>query len=349
MSKFFKALQQAELERALRKQADPQVGEPDSSPTPQATEPDVVSESASPSSMGAATPRQEIDWSPSEPTLDLGRERDSVAEEIPRGIDRHLVSLLEPTSFEAEQYRTLRHLVEQLHKNADLHVVAITSPTNGDGKTITSINLAGSLAQAPKARVLLVEADLRRPSIVRYLGLGHASDNGLVDAILNPNLSLEKVSTSCPAFNLTVVPAGNAPASSYEVLKSPRLEELLNEARRRYDYIVLDTPPLIPLPDCRLLWKLVDGFLLVVAAHKTPRRLLEEAFSVLDPAKIAGLVFNGDDRPLAGYYHTYDKYDDHRQNGREDSLDRTGGRLSQLLRRALSRIPSPPKGGRGRG
>src|SRR5262249_36242996 len=89
------------------------------------------------------------------------------------------------------------------------------------------------------------------------------------------------------------------------VLKLPRVGELLAAARQAYDFIVLDTPPLVAIPDCRVIEKWVDGFLVVVAAHKTPRKLLEEALNVTEPAKVIGLVFNGDDRPLSGYSYGY--------------------------------------------
>ena len=74
------------------------------------------------------------------------------------------------------------------------------------------------------------------------------------------------------------------------------------EARKAYDYIIVDTPPLVAVPDCRVLANVVDGFLVVVTAHRTPKRLLEDALNVLEPAKTIGLVYNGDERPLSGYY-----------------------------------------------
>ena len=86
-------------------------------------------------------------------------------------VDEHLVSLLDPTCFESEQYRALRQLMEHLRKAAELGVVAISSPGDGDGKTTTAINLAGALAQAPDARVLLIDADLRRSAVLGRLGL----------------------------------------------------------------------------------------------------------------------------------------------------------------------------------
>jgi len=212
------------------------------------------------------------------------------------------VSLLSPTTFEAEQYRTLRHMIEQLHASAQLSVVACTSPAGGDGKTTTAINLAGALAQAPDMKILVIDADLRRPTVAQTLTLGADAGPGLVGAILNRNLTLEDVVRHRPPFNLSIIPAGRMSTNPYELLQSPRLAEILDEARRCYDYVVVDTPPLVSIPDCRAIARCVDGFLVVVAAHRTPRKLLEEALTVVDPAKIIGLVFNCDDRPLGGYY-----------------------------------------------
>lgn len=297
MSKFFKALDQAQRDRAL-KQSRP----PLASPAREAT--------AAP--MAAA---QVLDESPVTSVPAPARERVAssspharrpapppLAPEPSQGVDDHLVSLVTPAAFEAEQYRALRHIVEQRHKSSGLSVLGVSSPAVGDGKTTTAINLAGALAQAPEARVLLVEADLRRPSIGGMLGFGEMMGRGLVHAILDPTLSLGQVVRSRPPYNLDVILAGQIPPSPYEILKSPRLGELLDAARAQYDYVILDTPPLVALQDCRVIARWVDGLVIVVAAHRTPRRLVDEALSVLDPAKIIGLIFNGDD-PLLSLDH----------------------------------------------
>jgi capsular exopolysaccharide synthesis family protein len=219
-------------------------------------------------------------------------------------LDERLVSLVRPTSFEAEQYRVLRHFVETMRKDIQLHVVAVTSPGVGDGKTTTAINLAGALAQAPEARILLVDVDLRRPAVARQLGLEHWRP-GFLEVLAGPELRLEDAVQRLPRFNLSVLPAGGNAGAPYEALKSPRLEELLEQARQRYDYVVLDAPPFVPVPDCRLIASFVDGFFLVVAAHRTPRKELAETFGLMDPAKVVGLVFNGDDAPRSTYYDLY--------------------------------------------
>jgi capsular exopolysaccharide synthesis family protein len=203
-----------------------------------------------------------------------------------------------------------------------------------DGKTTTAINLAGALAQAPDARVLLIDADLRRPSVARLLALGGSHGPGLVNAILDPNLTLEQIARPRPPFNLSVITAGQAPPSPYEVLKSPRLGELLEEARRRYDYIVVDAPPLCPVQDCRVIAHWVDGFLLVVTAHHTPRRLVEDALNVVERGKMLGFVFNGDDQPPSGFYGYYGYYG----AGPQAAPESPNGHGRARLNRAVTRV-----------
>ena len=221
--------------------------------------------------------------------------------------EEHLVSLLAPRSFEAEQYRVLGHVIEDMHRDMGLRMIAITSPAVGDGKTTTAINLAGTLAQSSEARVLLVDADLRRHSVEEQFRLLDAERPGLAEAIVNADLTLADVTQPMPQFNLSVLPAGRC-EDAYETLKSERLADLFGEARDLYDYVVVDTPPVIPLPDCRALAKWVDGFVMIVAAHKTPQRLIEEALRVLDPAKLIGIVFNRNDRRMSDSYGYYGAY-----------------------------------------
>jgi capsular exopolysaccharide synthesis family protein len=233
------------------------------------------------------------------------------------GIDGHLVSLLAPDSFAAEQFRMLAHAVAERGKG----VVAVSSPAVGEGKTVTAINLAGALAQAPGARVLLVDADLRRPSVAPYLGLDHSTSRGLVDAVLDPGLSLVDIVAGCPSFNLEVVPAGRPVPVPYKLLSSTRLDQLLDDARRQYDHVVLDLPPVVGLPDCRVISRCLDGLLLVVAAHKTSRPLLTEALRALESTKVIGLAFNGDDGLHDGYSDHY-----HRSPGTRGATADRGGR-----------------------
>jgi capsular exopolysaccharide synthesis family protein len=223
-------------------------------------------------------------------------------------VAEQLVSLVSPSSVEADQYRALRHTIERLHRDSGLHVIAVTSPGAGEGKTVTTLNLAASLAQSPDTRVLVIDADLHRPSVGAYLGLDSGSRPGLADVIRSDSAGFGDSIRHIGRFNLSIVLAGDVESGAYELLNSGRMETLVGEARKSFDYVLIDTPPVVPLPDSRLLTRWVDGFLIVVAAHKTPRKALAEALTLVDSAKTIGLVFNGDDRPLSPYSSYYGYY-----------------------------------------
>jgi capsular exopolysaccharide synthesis family protein len=222
-----------------------------------------------------------------------------------RRFDSHLVSLTSPSSFAAEQYQGLRLTVERLGRARNAQTLAVTSPAAGDGKTVTAINLAAALARGSEARVLLIDADLRRPSVARQLGIADADSRGLADLIAGDDVALDQVATQIEPYTLWVVRAGVVKSSVHQLLRSPRLERVLALARERFDYVVVDTPPLLPVFDSTLLARTMDGVLMVVSANRTPRKLLGEALNLLDPAKVLGIVFNQDERPLFGYYDSY--------------------------------------------
>ncbi len=211
-----------------------------------------------------------------------------------------------PQAYAAEQYRVLSHIVQQVGK-LDKRLIAITSPVAGDGKTTTSINLAATLAQSSGSRILLVDADLRRGSLGEQLGFGRSAGPGLAGAIATP-CSLESVVRRRPGLSFAVLPAGVCPPMPYEALRSGRMGEILAEARQQFDHVLLDTPPVVPVADLRGLSEWLDGIFLVVSAHVTPRGLLDEALSAMDPEKVLGLVYNGDDLALSRQYRSYYSY-----------------------------------------
>src|SRR5688500_9666757 len=126
----------------------------------------------------------------------------------PHPVDE-LVSLIAPSSLEADQYRMLRHAVERLHQDAGCQVFGITSAGAGDGKTVTTLNLAGSLAQSAGTRVLVVCADLHRETATRYLGLAEGAP-GLAEAIANEQYELSQVVRRLEDLNLSILPAGTS-------------------------------------------------------------------------------------------------------------------------------------------
>ena len=209
-------------------------------------------------------------------------------------LDDHLVSLLEPTSHAAEQYRAVRLAIETFRHERGTRSVGITSPGRGDGRTITALNLAGALAQAPDARVVLVEADLRHPGAAKALGL--PTPRGLSSYLLDANMSVDAVIARPAGVAFAVVPAGASSSMPYELLKSPRLAGLLAALRDRFDYVVLDTPPVLPYPDVGILRDLVDGFVVVVRANRTPREMLRDCMNVVGRQRGLGVIFNDDER-----------------------------------------------------
>jgi capsular exopolysaccharide synthesis family protein len=221
-----------------------------------------------------------------------------------QSIDPRLVSLTRPASLEAEQYQTLRLNLQRLKNANDTRTIAMTSPTSGDGKTLTAINLAGALARESAARVLLVEADLRRPTMAAQLGIKANRTPGLAEVVMNAGVALTDA-VQPMEFGFSVITAGTPVVPVHEVFNASRWGVVLQEARALYDYVILDTPPVLPVSDCRLLRPHVDGLLLVIAAHKTPRTSVEEALNLLDSAAVLGIVLNRDDHPMFRYHRQY--------------------------------------------
>jgi capsular exopolysaccharide synthesis family protein len=223
-------------------------------------------------------------------------------------VDAHLVALVSPSSFDAEPYRILLSRLERVRAGRPSLAVAVTSAAPNEGKTTTSINLAAMLARLPGSSVLLLDADLRRPSVAKRIGLVDEADPGLARVLGHPELVVDDAVLPWPPLPLSVLAVDTRESLPLEVLHSPAFGALVHAARRAYRYVIVDTPPVVALPDARTLSTLVDGFLLVVRAGVTPRSLLAEALEALEPEKVMGLVFNGDKRPFDGYYGRYKSY-----------------------------------------
>lgn len=317
MSRIFQALERAERERTVHKQR---------------REEERVAR------VPGAQEARRLSASLVEQPSQHQRQRDvefdqPAAAETPGNIDSHLVGLLASTTLEAEQYRTICHSLEQLTRETGLSVLAVSSPAVGDGKTTTAINLAGTLVQFSGTRVLLVDLDLRRPSLAQFLGLNGSHSSDVVSIISDSNLSWRNAVRRCSTFNLDVILARQSSTAPHEILKSQRLGELLQEARHCYDYVIVDTPPLVPLSDCQILQRWIDGFLLVVTAHKTPRNLVEEAIHIVEPTKLLGLIFNNDTHPVRKYYSYYSYGPSHDKEG-AGWLRRTAKKLRSPFRRS---------------
>ena len=223
-------------------------------------------------------------------------------------IDKRLVTLTAPASMEAEQYQALRLKLEHLQRERNVRVIGVTSPGARDGKTVTAINLAAALSEGSNARVLLIEADLRRPAVSRYLGLRDLSKPGLAELVVDSNRQIQDAIAHHEHLCFDMMIAGASDTPVHQIFRMPRLQALLTELRQRYDFVIIDTPPVGPVSDCALLARWMDGLVLIVTAHKTPRKLLENALNVLEGAPVLGIIFNRDDKARAGYRRDYRGY-----------------------------------------
>lgn len=221
-------------------------------------------------------------------------------------LDPHLVMLSDPDAPGAEAYRSLRSLVERMAPAGSSLVLAITSPGEGDGKTTTAINLAAALAEDEHRRVLLIDADLRRSGVALGLGLRPGERKGLSDRISSPSLALEDLVLPSIRGGLDVLLTGSPTRRPYEVLQSEATSALVEECRRRYAFVVVDAPPVIPVSDCRVIERWVDGFLLVVRADHTKRPWIDETLRALAPEKVAGVLFNASSE--ASFRYAYESY-----------------------------------------
>jgi capsular exopolysaccharide synthesis family protein len=185
-----------------------------------------------------------------------------------RGRDRERVSQLivhlDPRSPVAEAYRTIRAGVLSMAHKRDLKVLGITSPTQGEGKSMTSANIAAALGQTDK-RVLVISADMRKPRIHEFFGA--ANDVGLSN-VLEGELPFSEAVERADG-GIWVLAGGTFPTRPAELLQSPAMAELLAAARKQFDFVIVDCPPVLGLADCLAVLPLVDAVLFVVQADKT--------------------------------------------------------------------------------
>ncbi|MEW6379525.1 MAG: polysaccharide biosynthesis tyrosine autokinase [bacterium] len=224
--------------------------------------------------------------------------------------DEHLVSIWKPDSVIAEQYRILRTYILEVSKKKESRVFQVSSAIRGEGKTLTSINLAVSIVKGMDETVLLIDADMRKPQVGKMLGLDK-SCVGLAEYLTyGGDLAKYILKTLIP--KLSVITAGIPPENPSELLDSDRMFNLIQEVKNRYDnrFIIIDSPPIIPVTDSTIISSLVDHVILVVRASMTQREAVYEAINKLeDKTKILGLVLNGCENSLSNYfYHRYGRY-----------------------------------------
>jgi capsular exopolysaccharide synthesis family protein len=215
-----------------------------------------------------------------------------------------LATILYPRSGIAEAYRTLRANVEFSSVDAPVRTLLVTSAVPGEGKSVTACNLAVAFAQSGR-RVLLVDADLRRPGVHRLFDL--ANDRGLTDMLRDEAVGLDSVCHRSEQANLRILTTGPLPPNPAELLGSNRMQARLTLLLESADLVVMDSPPLQAVTDAAILSSFVDGTLLVVDANRSRRRHVRKARETLTRAgaHVLGAVLNRvaarDSLEYAGY------------------------------------------------
>lgn len=232
------------------------------------------------------------------PNIAFGKKKEKLANPV--------VTIADPDSVAAEQYRILAMKVQQQCDAAHSRIVMITSAAGSEGKSLTALNLAAALSAATDDRVLLIDADMRKPRVGEYLRLTVPHDKGFYNLLvqgdgLRDNY-IQKIN------KLFVIPGGVAQANPVAALSSPRARTLFEALKQDFAYVVVDAPPVLPIADTHILSGLVDKVLFVVRARQTPRELFQHALEGFDANNLLGAVLNDVDYQRSRYAYAYEYY-----------------------------------------
>lgn len=235
-----------------------------------------------------------------------GIERDFVVKRMGDSkIDPHIVTFFDTRSPISEQYRILKTNILSLKTANKSKVFVISSSIHSEGKTVTALNLAITLARdLDNKKVLLVDADMRKGKVAKYLNI--QAESGLSDLLTN-DIAFESSVFNFGLNNLDVIASGKVPNNPAELLASNKMKSLIATLRTKYDYVLFDAPPVIPLTDPQVLGAQSDGVFLVVQAGRTQRGVLSHAQSLLlqAEAKILGFILTGIRYHIPEYIYRY--------------------------------------------
>jgi capsular exopolysaccharide synthesis family protein len=213
-----------------------------------------------------------------------------------------LVSVGEEESLGAEKFRFLAVRLRQLRQSRPLKKVLITSTLPQEGKSTVAANLACTLARRKQHKTLLLEGDLRRPTVAQKFGLGRIP--GLSEWLRGETETMNVCRLD--SLGLWVLPAGSAPENPLELMQSGKLSPLMDQLTSWFDWIVIDSPPVLPLADTSMWARLADGVLLVTRKSITEKQQLKRGLEALEPAKLLGALVNGStDAAHSDYYQRY--------------------------------------------
>ena len=201
-----------------------------------------------------------------------------------------------------EVVRGLRAKVEHRIDQMGLRTLGLTSAVSGEGKTKTAIHLAVNMASTGRKKVLLMDLDLRKSDIAREMRIG--AGPGLSEYLAG-TVSREEILRNTSIRGLFLIPAGKPVASPVDMLAGDKFRSFLKELRDHFDLLILDTPPILPVPDALTISDQLDAFILVFRLNFTPYKLLRQAVDELGTGKILGVVLNGDEKKSDKYYSRY--------------------------------------------
>ena len=201
-----------------------------------------------------------------------------------------------------EVVRGLRAKVEHRIDQMGLRTLGLTSAVSGEGKTKTAIHLAVNMASTGRKKVLLMDLDLRKSDIAREMRIG--AGPGLSEYLAG-TVSREEILRNTSIRGLFLIPAGKPVASPVDMLAGDKFRSFLKELRDHFDLLILDTPPILPVPDALTISDQLDAFILVFRLSFTPYKLLRQAVDELGTGKILGVVLNGDEKKSDKYYSRY--------------------------------------------
>jgi len=205
-------------------------------------------------------------------------------------VNKRRISMLQPDSYVAEQFRALRARIDAIERQRPLKTISVCSPLAGDGKTTAAVNLAMVTSLSVDRRVLLIDCDMRKPKI--HTALGIRPELGLAE-VLTGEATADQAILRVEGSDLDVLAVRGRPTNPSELLGSMTMRKLLNELSERYDRIVLDTPAVLGVPDAKAVADISDGIVMIVRADSTAQHDVEAALEILDRGKILGLVLNG--------------------------------------------------------
>jgi capsular exopolysaccharide synthesis family protein len=214
-----------------------------------------------------------------------------------------LVSIIEKDSLAAEKFRFLGVRLRQIQQTRPLKKVLITSTIPEEGKTTVSANLACTLARRRQQKTLLLEGDLRRPTLAKQFGLDRVP--GLCEYLQNESDIADSI-YRLDALGLWILPAGRTPQNPLELMQNGKLSPLMNQLSSWFDWIVIDSPPVLPLADTSMWMRMADGILLVTRQGKTEKQHLQRGVEALDRSKLLGALINSSANVArSNYYYRY--------------------------------------------